>query len=88
MTTSFYRMEIQQIKGATYVRIAFTSLKQIQIRLQIFISILTYAILGNYISAQKVNDKNTFKHFTHIRSPQFVSFTMCPSSTTRCLFNN
>lgn len=49
------RDEIQYVKGATYVRAIFGSFTTFHTRLALFFSICTYVLLGNFITAQKVN---------------------------------
>lgn len=48
------RKEIEHIKISSYIRDTLTSLAIIQTRFQLFISILSYVLLGNYITVQKV----------------------------------
>lgn len=54
-----YRKEVRQIRGTSYINAISFMFRGIQIRLQLFISILSYVLLGNYISIQKVNQTAT-----------------------------
>lgn len=63
-----YRKEVQQVRGATYIRAMLSTFRPIQIRFQLFISMISYLILGNNISVKKVN--RISKSFTFLsRSP-------------------
>uniref|UniRef100_A0A2S2PCH1 Putative multidrug resistance-associated protein lethal n=1 Tax=Schizaphis graminum TaxID=13262 RepID=A0A2S2PCH1_SCHGA len=48
------KMEIEQIKGATWIRIFLQSFKIFHFRFALFISILSYVLLGNNINTQQV----------------------------------
>ncbi|XP_025202264.1 probable multidrug resistance-associated protein lethal(2)03659 isoform X2 [Melanaphis sacchari] len=48
------KKEIEHLKISAYIRDTLTSLAIIQTRFQLFISILSYVLLGNYISVQKI----------------------------------
>ncbi|XP_008188570.1 multidrug resistance-associated protein 4 isoform X1 [Acyrthosiphon pisum] len=48
------KMEIRHIQIGMYIRNTMLALVLIQSRFQLFFSILSYVLLGNYISAQKV----------------------------------
>ncbi|CAH1738400.1 unnamed protein product [Aphis gossypii] len=48
------KMEMQQIRGSSYIRAVFLSLMVFHTRIALFFSILAYVVLGNYITAQKV----------------------------------
>ncbi|CAH1738402.1 unnamed protein product [Aphis gossypii] len=48
------KKEIEHVKISAYIRDTLTSLAIIQTRFQLFISILSYVLLGNYISVQKI----------------------------------
>lgn len=49
-------MEIRHIRISMHYRNAVYMLTLIQLRLQLFFCILSYVLLGNYISAQKVTN--------------------------------
>lgn len=51
----FYRKEIQQIRGSSYIRGVLLSFIVFHTRIALFFSILSYVLLGNFITAQKVN---------------------------------
>ena len=51
----YYRVEVEQIKGATFIRFIWISFLVTQSRFQIFITILIYVLLGNRISFRKVS---------------------------------
>jgi len=53
-------MEIKQIKGASWIRVFLQSFRIFHFRFALFISILSYVLLGNNINTQKVN--TSFKH--------------------------
>ncbi|XP_026820568.1 probable multidrug resistance-associated protein lethal(2)03659 isoform X1 [Rhopalosiphum maidis] len=48
------KKEIEHVKVSAYIRDTLTSLAIIQTRFQLFISILSYVLLGNYITVQKI----------------------------------
>ncbi|XP_025405411.1 probable multidrug resistance-associated protein lethal(2)03659 isoform X2 [Sipha flava] len=48
------KKEIQQIRGSAYIRAILLSFVVIQIRFQIFISILAYILLGHYMNIKKL----------------------------------
>lgn len=48
-------MEIKEIRGSSYIGVIVTSFKIFHIRFALFISILSYVLLGNYINTHKVN---------------------------------
>ncbi|XP_001946763.2 multidrug resistance-associated protein 4 [Acyrthosiphon pisum] len=48
------KKEIEHLKISSYIRDTLTSLAIIQTRFQLFISILSYVLLGNYITVQKI----------------------------------
>ncbi|XP_050545467.1 probable multidrug resistance-associated protein lethal(2)03659 isoform X2 [Daktulosphaira vitifoliae] len=48
------KKEVQQIKGASFIRAILLSFMVFHTRIALFASILSYVILGNYIDAQKV----------------------------------
>jgi ATP-binding cassette, subfamily C (CFTR/MRP), member 4 len=50
-----YRMEIEQIKGASWIRVFLQSFRIFHFRFALFISILSYVLLGNNINTQQVN---------------------------------
>ncbi|VVC32363.1 Hypothetical protein CINCED_3A001687 [Cinara cedri] len=50
----FRKMEIREIRGASYIRYILQSFKIFHTRFALFISILVYIILGNNINTQKV----------------------------------
>jgi hypothetical protein len=54
-TLYYSRKEIQQIRGSAYIRAILLSFVVIQIRFQIFISILAYILLGHYMNIKKVS---------------------------------
>lgn len=49
-------MEIEQIKGSTFIGFISISFKVFQTRFQLFVSIILYILLGNHISVHKVNN--------------------------------
>jgi len=49
-------MEIRNIQKGMYIRNIMLSFALVQSRFQLFFSILSYVLLGNYISAQKVTN--------------------------------
>lgn len=52
----FYdRMEIEQIRGVTWIRVFSQSMRIFHLRFALFISILTYVFLGNNINTKQVN---------------------------------
>jgi len=48
-------MEIEQIRGTSWIRIFLQSFSIFHFRFAFFISILSYVLLGNYINTQQVN---------------------------------
>lgn len=50
-----FRNEIRQIRGSSIIKAISTAFRGTQIRFQLFISILSYVLLGNSISIQKVS---------------------------------
>jgi ATP-binding cassette subfamily C (CFTR/MRP) protein 4 len=50
-----FRKEIQQIRGSSYIRGVLLSFIVFHTRIALFFSILSYVLLGNFITAQKVN---------------------------------
>ncbi|KAF0749477.1 putative multidrug resistance-associated protein lethal(2)03659, partial [Aphis craccivora] len=48
------KMEIKQIKGASWIRVFLQSFRIFHFRFALFISILSYVLLGNNINTQKV----------------------------------
>jgi len=50
-------MEIRHIRISLYIKNAMIVLALTQSKFQLFICILSYVLLGNYISVQKVTDK-------------------------------
>lgn len=58
-----FRREVKLIKTSSFIKAVLVSMIIIQTRLQLFISILSYVLLGNYITVQKVNHDvaNRFK---------------------------
>ncbi|XP_050432547.1 probable multidrug resistance-associated protein lethal(2)03659 isoform X2 [Adelges cooleyi] len=48
------KKEIKQIRGASYIRAILLSFIVFHTRIALFVSILSYVLLGNYITAQKV----------------------------------
>ncbi|CAH1736108.1 unnamed protein product [Aphis gossypii] len=60
------KIEVEQIKGATFIKFIWISFKVIQSRFQIFISILIYVLLGNKISFQKVYVLICFFNLLHM----------------------
>jgi len=50
-----YRMEIKQIRGTSWIRVFTQSFRIFNFRFALFLSILSYVLLGNYINTQQVN---------------------------------
>ena len=50
----FYRREIRAVRFACYVRGLFFSFEKFSAKIAIFASIVTYAAIGNQITAEKV----------------------------------
>eukprot|EP00102_Acyrthosiphon_pisum_P018651 XP_016655861.1 PREDICTED: probable multidrug resistance-associated protein lethal(2)03659 isoform X2 [Acyrthosiphon pisum] len=48
------KMEIEQIRGTSWIRVFFQSFRIFHIRFALFTSILSYVLLGNYINTQQV----------------------------------
>ncbi|KAL5233619.1 hypothetical protein ACI65C_001029 [Semiaphis heraclei] len=48
------KMEVEQIKGSTFIKCISASFKVFQIRFQLFVSIVLYISLGNHITVHKV----------------------------------
>lgn len=55
-TNICYRMEIKQIKGSSYIKAVLVSYSAFHTRISLFFSILSYVLLGNRITAQKVTE--------------------------------
>jgi len=58
-------MEIRHMQITTYIKNIMLLLGLIQSRFQLFFSILSYVLLGNYISAQKVT--NIYDYFFNVK---------------------
>lgn len=58
-----FRKEIAQIKGSSYIKAISTTFVVTLVRFQLFLTILSYVFLGNYMSVKKVMDaiKNKIK---------------------------
>lgn len=52
--TIFYRLETRQIRGALFIKIFMGSFKIFHSKIALFLSILSYVFLGNYINTEKV----------------------------------
>lgn len=50
-----YRLEVEQLRLASYIKVILQCFKIFHTRLALFISILSYILLGNAIDVQKVN---------------------------------
>ncbi|XP_022172982.1 multidrug resistance-associated protein 4-like isoform X2 [Myzus persicae] len=48
------KLEVEQIKGSTFIKLMSVSFKIFQVKFQLFISIILYISLGNQISVHKV----------------------------------
>lgn len=48
-------MEIEQIRGTSWIRVFLQSFRIFHFRLALFISILSYVLLGNNINTKQVN---------------------------------
>lgn len=48
-------MEIQEIKKSTFTKIVLQSLRMCYVRFALFITFMTYVLLGNDIKIQQVN---------------------------------
>lgn len=48
-------MEIKQIRGTSWIRVFLQSFRIFHYRLALFISILSYVLLGNNINTKQVN---------------------------------
>ncbi|CAH1736107.1 unnamed protein product [Aphis gossypii] len=70
------QLEVKQIKGATFIKFIWVSLKVIQSRFQIFISILIYVLLGNRISFQKVYVLTCFFNLLHVSMVAIFSLSL------------
>ncbi|KAE9539937.1 hypothetical protein AGLY_005189 [Aphis glycines] len=70
------QLEVKQIKGATFIKFIWVSLKVIQSRFQIFISILIYVLLGNRISFQKVYVLTCFFNLLHLSMAAIFSLSL------------
>lgn len=62
------RLEIDQIKSATHIKVIFLSFIIFHTRFAIFISILSYVLLGNYVTTQKVRTKRTTRAQDSVQS--------------------
>jgi len=79
-----FRTEIRHIQITMYIKNITISLALLLARLQLFFGILSYVLLGNYISAQKVTNKfNYFLNMTIFYLPiinytnRFLSSKLC-----------
>ncbi|KAF0769463.1 multidrug resistance-associated protein 4-like isoform X1, partial [Aphis craccivora] len=70
------KLEVEQIKGATFIKFIWISLKVIQSRFQIFISILIYVFLGNRISFQKVYVLTCYFNLLHMSMAAIFSLSL------------
>ncbi|KAL4089661.1 hypothetical protein QTP88_024660 [Uroleucon formosanum] len=60
------KMEIKQIKGSIFIGIISLSFKVFQTRFQLFVSIILYILLGNYISVRKVYVLTSIYNMLHV----------------------
>jgi len=60
-----YRIEIDQIRGTSWIRFFFQSFRIFHIRFALFICILSYVLLGNYINTQQVSTQVENIYYKH-----------------------
>ncbi|VVC32373.1 Hypothetical protein CINCED_3A009972 [Cinara cedri] len=77
------RMEIQKVRGSSIIRTIAQSFIDFQTKLQIFVMILSYVLLGNYISAEKVYV--VISYYSLLRFTMGLFFSQAPSQLAELL---
>lgn len=63
-----YRKEIDQITKTSYIKATLLSFSVFNTRLALFLSVLLYVILGNYITASKVKQYAYLIHLDRLQN--------------------
>lgn len=68
-------MEIEQIRGTSWIRIFLQSFRIFHFRLALFISISSYVLLGNNINTKQVNKQVEKTYYKQLDLDAIIDFS-------------